>query len=633
MRNFFEHQAEAQRRTRWLLVGMPLAILGMGSALFGLLWATQFFMRTHMRVSDPPDPRLWREIFAGCVIGTALLVTCASLWRVLSLRGGGARVVEMLGGHLVSGQPRDALERRLLNVVEELAIAAGVPVPLVFVLDGEQGINALAAGWELQDAALAVTRSSLEKLTRAELQGVIGHEFSHILHGDMRLNLRLMGTVFGILCIAMLGQRLMRSADWARKNGSLLAAFGLGVYGVGSLGALFGNLIKAAVSRQREFLADASAVQFTRDPTGISRALQKIGGFAHGAGVHSAGAEEASHFFFGDIHGRDPATSWFATHPSLRERILRLEPDFQGQFPAVADSVADPPETSELVSRIASGSVPTGNSLPPAAAELVAGLGGAGESALAASRAWLQTVPAQLRAAAESPYSACALMYALLLSDEAAQRGAQEQAIETRSSAQLLAETRRLAGPLAQRSRAERLSLAELAAPARRRLSASQNSAFMATVRALTQADGAVTVFEYVLADMLSEHAARPAPQRRQRTLSAAPREIELVLSLVAHAGDFHGNVAATAFARAAERLPGLTIALLPASPRLLSALRPALEELRTLRPSASAQLVDACAHAVLADHRVSDDELTLLRCVCMSLNVPIPWMEPGASA
>jgi Zn-dependent protease with chaperone function len=624
MRNFFEHQADAQRRTRWLLAGMPLAILGMGSSLFALLWLLRYGLQARLRVVDTPDAQLWREIFLSCVLGTAAFVTCASLWRVISLRGGGARVAELLGGRLISGQPRDALERRLLNVVEELAIAAGVPVPQVFVLDGEQGINALAAGWELKDAAIAVTRSSLEKLTRGELQGVIGHEFSHILHGDMRLNLRLTGTVFGILCMALLGQRLIRATDVSRKNGSTLLLFGLGIYAIGSVGALFGNLLKAAVSRQREFLADASAVQFTRDPSGIAGALKKIGGYVRGAGVRSAGADELSHFFFADIHGRSPSSSWFATHPSLHERILRLDPDFAGQFAQLTGEIADPPAASELVSRLADPTA-TPASLPPSAADVVSSLGSADESAIEASRAWLVRVPAQLRAAAESPYSACALMYALVLADDATLRRSQEQTIEARSSAQLRAETCRLAPLLANCSRAERLALAALAAPALRRLVAGQNAAFLQTLRALTEADASVSVFEYVLADMLSARAAQPALQRRLRTLGSAQRELELLLSLIAHAGDFHGSDAASAFARGAARLPGLELRLLPASPRLLSALGPALRELRTLRPSASGQLVDACAHVALADRRVSDDELTLLGSVCMSLNVPFP--------
>jgi Zn-dependent protease with chaperone function len=620
MRNFFEHQAAAQRRSRWLLVGMPLAVLGMGALLFALLRLMRGMTPSYRRVVTTADPKL----FWTCVLGTAAFVAIASLWRVFSLRAGGASVAELLGGRLVSGQPRDALDRRLLNVVEEMAIAAGAPVPQVFVLDTEPGINALAAGWELHDAAIAVTRGCLEKLTRAELQGVIGHEFSHVLHGDMRLNLRLMGTVFGILFVALVGRQVMRAADLSRRNGAPILLLGLAVVGVGSVGALFANLIKAAVTRQREFLADASAVQFTRDPSSIASALKKIGGHDQGARVNGSNAEEASHFFFGDIRQRVFSHSPFATHPPLAERIRRLDPSFRGEFPRLAAGIAEP-EPAELGAM--GFNAPGTPSAPPPAALVVRLVGTANAAAMKASRAWLERIALPLQTAAQSPYSASALVYAALLSDDPAVRDVQERSIETLSGPELRVETQRLAPLLESVSRADRLLLADLASPALQALVERQRSAFSRTVQALTQADSAISIFEYVLGNMLSDHASERRVQRRQRALATAPREVELVVSLLVHAGDLDGSGAATAFGQAAVRLRGLPIALLPSSARLLSGLGPALSELRSLRPADSAQLVDACSHAILSDQRATDDELTLLRAVCLALGVPVPLL------
>ena len=237
----------------------------------------------------------------------------------------------MLGGRLVNPAQPDPDERKLLNVVEEMAIASGIPVPQVYVLPEEKGINAFAAGHSTSDAVVAVTQGALRLLTRDELQGVIGHEFSHILNGDMRLNLRLMGLIFGILCLAVIG-RVLLHVRGGGKDKNPLPLLGLVLVLMGWVGVFFGRLIQAAVSRQREFLADASAVQFTRNPAGLAGALKKIGGLSYGSKLKNAHAGEASHMFFGNGMGGS-FLGLMETHPPLAERILALEPDFDGEFP------------------------------------------------------------------------------------------------------------------------------------------------------------------------------------------------------------------------------------------------------------------------------------------------------------
>ena len=293
------------------------------------------------RSPAPPHRGIWRpELFLGIAAGTLLVVALGSLYKIAELSAGGETVALMMGGRAVDPQTTDLAERRLLNVVEEMALASGIPVPPVFVLENEPSINAFAAGHQPGDAVVAVSAGALRYLSREELQGVMGHEFSHILNGDMRLNLRLIGVVNGILVLAILGYYILRfgglSGRRSDKDSSGAAIFflGLALVILGYLGVFFGNLIKAAISRQREFLADASSVQFTRYPGGIAGALKKIGGLDEGSRIRDAHASEISHMFFGDAFAGS-FFRLFATHPPLDERIRALEPNFDGVFPPV----------------------------------------------------------------------------------------------------------------------------------------------------------------------------------------------------------------------------------------------------------------------------------------------------------
>ncbi len=281
--------------------------------------------------------------------GTLAVIAAGSLYKIWRLSDGGHTVAQLLGGRPVDPNTADPKERRVLNVVEEMAIASGLPVPTVYLLEREEGINAFAAGFTPQDAVIGVTRGALEILNREELQGVIAHELSHVFHGDTNLNLRLMGVLHGILVIALVGYFILRStlrvASSNRKSGLVvvLPIAGLILLVIGYIGVFFGRLIKSAVSRQREFLADASSVQFTRNPQGIGGALKKIGGLSMGSLVMSPHAEQASHFFFSDgklgkLRSAFSGVTHFqflATHPPLAERIRRVDPRWDGVYPEV----------------------------------------------------------------------------------------------------------------------------------------------------------------------------------------------------------------------------------------------------------------------------------------------------------
>src|ERR1035437_5821064 len=368
--NFFEHQERARRRTTLLLFYYALAVALIIGTIYLVVGGV---LRSYAPGEDygpgnPPPLIAWDPLlFAWVAGGTLLVVLLGSAFKIAPLAGGGSVVAENLGGTLVNMDTADLAERRLLNVVEEIALASGAPVPPVYVLEKEAGINAFAAGFTSSNAIVAVTRGALDTLTRDELQGVVAHEFSHILNGDMRLNIRLMGLLNGILAIAMVGYLLFRlignGASWGGSGGSrrssrdgkseggggwivALVLIGVALWILGYVGVFFANLIKEAVSRQREFVADASAVQFTRNPLGIGGALKKIGGLSAGSRLAAPRASEASHFYFANGL-RESWLSVFATHPPLAERIRRIEPDFEGVSTAVSAHVA---ETDQVVS-------------------------------------------------------------------------------------------------------------------------------------------------------------------------------------------------------------------------------------------------------------------------------------------
>ncbi len=315
---FFEHQALARRNTKVMVALFLLAVVAVVLAVDVVLAALYLWSTDAIDVKAVPV-----EVWLGGAAATGLVIAAVSLFNVARLSGGGEAVASMIGARRVSPDTKDLLEQRLRNVVEEMAIAAGVRVPEVYVMDGERGINAFAAGWDTSGAVVAVTRGTLETLTRDELQGVVAHEFSHILNGDMRLNVRMIGVLAGIVFIGSIGEFVMRSARGSKKEGGAIILAGLALLVIGYVGLFFARLIKSAVSRQREFLADASSVQFTRNPDGIAGALDQIRSSSAGALLANRYAEEMSHMFFGAA-----VKVWFGalfdTHPPLDERISRV---------------------------------------------------------------------------------------------------------------------------------------------------------------------------------------------------------------------------------------------------------------------------------------------------------------------
>jgi len=419
--DFFERQDKARRNTKLLVFYFSLAVL---SLILAVNIAVSLIFTGFTAANSIDEPSIgWSrsELLFWVTIGTLAVILIGSVFKSLQLARGGSAVAELLDGRLINSNTSDADERKVLNVVEEMSIASGVPVPQVYVMDSEAGINAFAAGHSASDAAISVTRGCMKMLSRDELQGVIGHEFSHILNGDMRVNLRLMGLVFGILCLTVIGRILIRTSG--RKNP--LPLLGLALIIIGWAGVFFGRLIQAAVSRQREVLADASAVQFTRNPSGLAGALKKIGGLTDGSRINSPHAEEASHLFFANGLG----DSLFATHPPLVERIRALDPSFDGRFPRViqerpsdvspapgAAQLSRPPQIPGLPLVQAEG----GGFAAPFISQhaVIANIGQATTQHLRYAVDFHQAIPPRLEAAARDPLGAGALVCAFMLASE-----------------------------------------------------------------------------------------------------------------------------------------------------------------------------------------------------------------------
>lgn len=634
--DFFEAQAQARGRTLRLLALFALALAGTIAALYvaALFLGDIAFSR--------PDERWWRpELLAGTSLFTLVVCGGAALARWLALRAGGPAVAEAVGARPVATGTTDLRERTLLNVVEEMALASGVPAPAVYVLPDEPGINAFAAGYSPADAAVAVSAGALARLSRDELQGVIAHEFSHILNGDMRLNTRLSALIHGLLALSMLGRGALRAATRVRWSGGsrrgkdaagglalvvLVLAAGLTLLVVGFCGHLFGKIIQAAVSRQREFLADASAVQFTRNPAGLLGALKKIGGAPHGGELDDARASEISHHCFVQ-NFRSGLAGLFATHPPLEQRIRALEPGWDGRF--LASSATSPePAAAPLASPRLHPAESPGARIEPAL--LINAAGQPSAASLAAGRSLLAGLPGALQDAAHDPAAAASLGLALCLPREPARDLEPLFAdIAARASAAEARRARSLHAALADVPPGHHLGLLQLAAPALRRLEPAAAATLLDTLDALVRADGIMTPREFALQKIVSRTlglAARPRDALHVLAPNQVAEELSLALSAAARIEAVDEPSAARAFARAAVEFNGLQPPLAyRAAPGDWDSLDLALDHLAHTPAPFRKRILRAFAVALAADSRLTPGEADLLRAFAAALDCPLP--------
>lgn len=655
--DFFEAQARAKKRTSRLLALFALAVGGTIAAtyfvtIFGLRYAEEYQPRRSgeaiheiERSRGAAQTPFWQpRIFSWVSLGTLAVVGAASFYKWREYAGGGHVVAESLGGRRVDPQTTNLHERRLLNVVEEMAIAAGTPVPGVYVLDEEPAINAFAAGLTTSDAVVAVTRGALEKLTRDELQGVIGHEFSHILNGDMRLNLRIAAIVFGILVLGLAGRGILWSLRHTRvrssrgKNGGgvllALAAAGLALLIIGYVGYFFGRIIQAAVSRQREFLADASAVQFTRNPGGMTGALKKIGGYALGSKMLAANSAAVGHFFFAQAF-RSGFIGLWSTHPPLPDRIRAIEPQFDGAMFEPEEKV-DVASESFVTAGLAPPPIhrqppplPALKLSPATATAAIASVGTLAPEQIANAHLLLESTPPRLRDAAHRADEAAPLVYAILLADDPAVRTPQRKMIAARGGSAILRIVDELA---AQPMRPEqKLPLLQLTLPVLRHIARTELDAFLDTLDELVHADAQVSTFEFALQKLLVHTLALGrtpgAAVVQYHSFHAVADEISLVLSALAHAATADAASARHAFGVGTSQLKLIEnrLAFVDARAADLAALDGALDNLGRASGVIKQRTLVAAAHVVGADGQLLVTEAELLRAVAAALDCPMP--------
>jgi hypothetical protein len=474
-------------------------------------------------------------------------------------------------------------------------------------------------------------------LSRDELQGVVAHEFSHILNGDMRLNLRLMGVLFGILLIGLTGYILLRSTSGYRmrddrgddgRGRNVLPLIGLALYVIGYVGVFFANLIKSAVSRQREFLADASAVQFTRNPDGIAGALKKIGALSAGSAIREPRAEEASHMFFGNAGGAGQLFGLLATHPPLAERIRRLDPSFDGDFSKVQLS----PPGDEFGIRPTAARQPRARSFAFNPAEAVARVGTIAAPHLLYAAGLLEDLSPAIAAQVHDPLGAQALVFALLLDLNEGVRRTQLAWLDRYAHPAVVRQMRAIMPDVMNLAPEARLPLVEQAVPALRQMSPAQMREFLNAVKALVEADEKLTVFEYALQRLLLRHLvtyfvkqpSRPVRYTSYEPLVAPARD---VLSALASGGQSSPEAAAAAFAAGVKALnwPAARIAFSPEGTTDLIQLDAALRTIDLASRPLKKQVLLACAAVVGADGQVTVEEGELLRAISDSIDCPMP--------
>jgi Zn-dependent protease with chaperone function len=640
--DFFAQQDLARRNTRLLVVLFLGAVLLLVLLTNAVIAAFLFFGQDYNVYSGTVGAEGFLSYFSWerfGFIGLAVTATVALVVLVkwFQLSTGGKAVAESMGGTQVLPQSRDAAERRCLNVVEEMALAANMPVPPLYVMNSERGINAFAAGITPADAVVAVTRGTIDHLRRHELQGVIAHEFSHILNGDMRLNIRLAALLKGITFIGDVGHFLLRSVNRragasSRREGSAVPLLGIALLVLGWLGGITAGFIKAGISRQKEFLADASAVQFTRDNDTIGDALKVIGGYVPGTLVHAARANELSHIFFGQIEHR--LWQLFATHPPLQSRIQRVDPDWDGHYierkpkhypgePASPESAAVGVGRAALVTAAIAGALhgdTTTGETEDADFE-------PGPDQLEQQTADREDIPLVFVQHSHEPLGAQALVFSLLIDPEDTTREVQMDLIAAAGVHGLDLLVNTLYPGVQDLGAPRRLPLLEMCLPALKSMSAPQYQMFKDTLLGLIRADKRTRLHEWCLFQLVRHYLdpdfVRIKPSRaRHRKFQAVEKEIRSVLSVLAHEGV---SDAEEAFRRCADSLGFTRMTLEPRQQGDVAAFSRAVQELADCYPLMKPRLLKAMCLAAGDGGNLGPVEREIVHSVAAVMDCPVP--------
>jgi Zn-dependent protease with chaperone function len=640
--NFFDHQRAAKGTTLKLVFLFAAAVVALVAGVDAAAALAVGYKGA--------DASSILGVVIVVTVVTLLIIAGGMLFKTIALRQGGAAVAASVGAVPVDPTSTDPQLRRFVNIVEEMSLASGVPAPRLFVMPRETGINAFAAGFTPADAAIAVTAGALTQLNRDELQGVIGHEFSHILNGDMRLNIRLIGLLAGILLIGMIGLRILqfggRGSDSKGAAPIVVVAFAMMV--LGFIGVFFANLIKAAVSRQREWLADASAVQFTRQTVGLEGALKKIGGIPAGSRLRdSRSANEVSHMLFGE-GVRKSFASLFATHPQLTDRIKALNPSFDPREIAELQQRYAQQAPDGLAEDFAAGFAPAGTALgrqipaqvpdpasgrhPLSPEQVVSRAGTFTPADLKYGAALHARLPDDVRHLATQPTTAPVAVIAMLLAPPGEPLHVRHlTSIGQRLGPAQAREAAALGGRMAKLPQELRLPFVGLALPQLADHPRDYQDRLVAVLNDLAVADGTVTMFEYCVTRLVWNYLLDSAdPSRRSKVGNGSLNDVRPVVTTllatlaVASGGD--QDTGRRAFNGALRRLYG--DATTADNPRRLSwqqTLDGGWPALDALEPRAKQALVEAMVVSVLDDGTVSAAEAELLRAACGLMHVPLP--------
>jgi Zn-dependent protease with chaperone function len=634
--NFFESQDTAKRNTGKLIFLFALAVLSlivitnflvMAVLSFGGAGMTSMAAKTGVHF----DPMMF--LIIGAIVSSIVLF--GSLYKISSLSGGGARIAEMMNGRLLVSGSADPAERRVLNIVEEMAIASGTSVPPVYLME-ESGINAFAAGYSPSDAIVAVTRGTIDTLSRDQLQGVIAHEFSHILHGDMRINIRLIGVLHGIMVLGIIGYHLLRGGAYSRrsKDSGGIVFVGLALVIVGFVGTFFGNLIKAAVSRQREYLADASAVQFTRNPDGIGQALMQIARNQDRSYIKNPKSAEISHALFEE--GQVSALSrLYATHPPLNDRILAILPRWKGDYEesdwdrsvlAAAEQKEKPFEQSrrEKATAILTGA--TGVLLADAVINQVGNPDG---KHLDYADALVRKIPQLFLDAAREPSGARAIIYFLVLSKDESVRGRQLKVLQSSADIGVFDELQKLYQSVSEIAAQQRLPLVTIALSSMRQLSKNQYQLFRGNFKTLVEIDKKMSLLEWSLQKIVMHSldavfGKDEAPYFRKKNLKSCKKSVSVLLSILTHSTVQDGMLNEETFTAGADELK-ISLQLIAVSKIDFDTLNNALDDLADLKPLQKAALLKACVRCITADGKIQAIETELLRAIAATIDCPVP--------
>lgn len=630
MTDFWQHQDRARARSSALLALFVLSVIVTLLALnLGTAALTRWEFHDQGWRAWLWDPQCW-----AWTTGAALLIIAGGVFlKHRELRGGGSAIADLLGGRRVSLATDNRQEVQLLNVVEEMAIAAGLPMPEVHVLPFEFCLNAFVAGHSQRDVCLGFTAGAVDKLTREEMQALAAEQFARVFNGDMRLNMRLAVMLHGLMAVSMFGRVMMlgslRLRGLTLAGGRLFAPLWLGtgiVFAlVGFIGNLCGRFLQLAFCRQRCWLADATAVQYTRNPGSVAGLLKKSGW--HNTWIRNPYAIEINHFLFGDARG-EKAFRLIRTHPEILDRVRRLEPNFHGDFRQALDELKFP-EPELPFSQVRAPEKRPSPSLPITGAILQ--IGAFTGDAIEHAQALRDRIADPLERARQDPFTAVALVYALLISGKDDTRSSQYTQLELTESQPLVAEIRRQHEAIRELGAEERLTLIELLAAPLRDLSSDQVRQLTVGIDQLSRADAQINLFEFSLKKIVLHQLEALRPNgtedlERALTETRLIRDSELVLSALAHVGTDDEDDIAAAFQSGGNELDlEASLVLQPLNQCGLDPMNAALDRLCWLRPADKQRFVTACATTISAAGEIRPNERILFRATCAALDIPCP--------